>query len=344
MEEEMIDLKESDPYLIAETAYSFEGSAEYLMKQTMELPKEIKAVKYHMLFNIDGYMVRNHSVYSLLSNWIINRENWKKIIQYAKRQEHDVIILADDTETINFLETIEQMVDGLEVHAACLNDKDLLNKAIKFAKIYGKTLFVGISGFEIQELTSIVEYIRKKGLRDIVLMYGFQNYPTQISEVRLAKIPAFEKMFSLPVGYADHTKYDDSNKEKLILTAYALGAKIQEIHYVVKEGEQRTDAVTAVSAESLMMFWDMMQNEKAMIGEIDYRLNQGEKSYLNFRKVPVYSSDFRKGHVVSLEDIKFIRVEVPKRQHFFSEEEKYVGLILQHDVIKDQEIVADDFI
>lgn len=230
-------IKQNTPYVIAEMAYGFEGNKEYLMEQTLQVPYSVNAVKYHMLFDIDEYMVPGHSIYPLVKSWILNEEDWISILKKAK-EKHDVIVLADDRKSLRFCAEYFELVDGIEVHAACVNDKRLLGEAIDIAKKYCKTMFIGISGFEIQELFYIREYIKSRGLDNVIFMYGFQNYPTKISEVRLSKIPILHEMLGYPVGYADHTGWDEEEKELMIYTAYALGANIQEIHFALCEGEK----------------------------------------------------------------------------------------------------------
>lgn len=73
------------------------------------------------------------------------------------------------------------------------------------------------------------------------------------------------------------------------------------------------------------------------------RLNEGEKKYLNFRKVPVYANDFAKGDSIKGENIKFIRVENPLYQHQFGEETRFVDRKLKRKVLKNTEIKNEDF-
>ncbi len=330
------------PYVIAETAYGFEGDKLFLMEQTTQVPDNIDAIKYHMLFNVDEYMEKRHSLYSSVKSWILDEEDWICVLKEAKKR-HDVIILADDIATAHFCAAHPELVDGVEVHAACVNDKALFNEVINVAKEYHKKMFIGISGFEVQELFNINEYIKNSGLNDVIFMYGFQNFPTKIEEVRLSKIPLLREMLGRPIGYADHTGWNEEGKELLIYTAYALGANIQEIHFVPCEGEERTDFVTAVSAERIAKIAETLKKECEAIGKFDMRLNEGEKQYLNFRKVPVYRSDFGEGYSISEKDIKFIRIEKPSYQHVFSEEEEIIGRQLKKAVSANEEIMPGDF-
>lgn len=333
----------NEPYIIAETAYTFEGNKNYLMMQTQSLSHKINAIKYHMLFNIDEYMVKEHSIYNQVKAWILSKKDWKEILIEAKNKSLDTVILVDDTESVEFCHENNELIDAIEIHAACVNDLILLDKTIEYAKKYKKVFIIGISGFEIQELQDIAEYLKNKELKDVLMMYGFQNYPTKPDDINLCKMSILKDLLKYKIGYADHTSFSDVNKEYLIYTAFALGANIQEIHFVLEEGIERTDYSTAISSSRLDNIKDTLEICYRGIGNPDFRLNQAEKKYLNSRKVPVYAKDIKQGQNLDKDSISFKRVETPSRQNKFKENEYYYGRRIKNNVIKDKEISISDF-
>ena len=70
----------------------------------------------------------------------------------------------------------------------------------------------------IDEIAYAVDFLRSKGKNEIVLMYGFQTYPTNYADINLSKMLKIRDIFNLPVGYADHTAFDDPNNE--IISAF----------------------------------------------------------------------------------------------------------------------------
>lgn len=336
-------LYSSKPYIIAETAYSFEGDKDYLIKQTKNLSEKADAIKYHLLFNIDEYMINSHSVYNLVKSWIISKSNWIKILTEAKTRGLDTVILVDDMESIKFCYENSELVDAIEIHAACVNDLKLLDYAIEFANAHSKVFIIGISGFEIQELQDISDYLRNKELKDVLMIYGFQNYPTNINDINLSKMAILEDILNYKIGYADHTSFSDVNKEHLIFTAFALGANIQEIHFVLDEGVERVDYSTAIGLKRLETIKNILENSYSAIGNPNFRLNKGEKKYLNVRKVPVYASNLKQGETLDSNSVCFKRVDTPLKQNKFREIESSYGKILKTDVIKDTEISVYDF-
>lgn len=331
-------------YLIAETAYSFQGELQYLKQQIHDLKDTgIDCIKFHLIFDQYSYAVKEYkTLHDYFDTWILKAEEWKSLLTECKAQGLDTLILADDVDTIVFCNENPALVDGIEVHAACVNDLEILDQALGFAAAFDKTFYIGVSGFEYQELSAIIEHIRTYALDRVVLMYGFQNFPTRIDQINLCRISLIQQAFGFETGYADHTRFDDPNKELLIQAAYAQGARVLEIHYVLKEGQERIDYITALDRDHLVRLRSQLQLIHQAIGQVDFRLNEGEKKYLNFRKVPVYSRDLPAGHILQTGDILFKRVEQPSRQHRFREAEAWLGFTLNQNVKADSEIMTGD--
>ncbi len=333
------------PYIIAETAYSFEGSKTYLMDSINRLPESVSAIKFHLLFNIDDYAASNYkSLTKLLHSWVLTREDWIEIISKAKTKGKDVIILADDLNTVAFLEEHHELVDGVEVHAACVNDIHILDNALIFANEYNKRFYLGISGFEFHELKRIINHIKEYEDLDVMLMYGFQNYPTKLQNLQMNKIAFYRYAFDCEVGYADHTQADLEIKDDVICAAYSSGTNVLEIHYVNTFAEKRTDAITAYDAEHLDNLCEKLEMIRTAFGSFEVELNEGELSYLSFRKVPVFSKDMEEGKVVGEADICFKRVEKASEKHYFLDYKDYIGLRTTHYAVKDSEIKRGDLI
>ena len=332
------------PYIIAETAYSFEGASDYLYKSIEQLPDCISAIKFHMLFSLNEYVSDGYqTLKKLLKDWLLPEMTWLDILKKAKQKKKDVIILADDVSTIDFLEKNNQYVDGIEVHAACVNDVQILNRALAFASEYEKVLYLGISGFEFDELKMIISYIKKHQNLNYVLMYGFQNYPTDLKNIQMNKIQFYSNIWDCNVGYADHTQADLEIKDYIISSAYSSGVNVLEVHYINVFGEERTDGITAYDARRLIALNEKLMAINNAFGEFEIQLNEGELNYLNFRKVPVFIKDFPEGHVIRESDIVFKRVEKAKSRHCFRDYEGFINKTLIKSVVKDEEILMEYF-
>lgn len=336
-------LNSNEPYLIAETAYSFEGNVMYLLNQVDELDLAIDGIKFHMMLDVDSYAINSSKISSFLKSWIIDPNDWYGILTSSKAKGFDNIVLADDVASLDFCKKHIHLVDAIEIHAACVNDIELLEKAIQICVEYDIVFIIGISGFHLEELYAITDFVQSFNYRNILYMYGFQNFPTNIEELNLSRMKTLRQLSGFNVGYADHTEYSNSIKDSIINTAYSLGANIQEVHYVLEEGRKVTDYITAVSTTRLKKIKNMLILTKSSIGKLDFRLSTGEKKYLNFRKVAVYNRDYKKGSTIDCLDFSFKRVDIPVRQHNFGEMTKVGQLKFTKDVKKNKEIDFRDY-
>jgi len=300
----------SKPYLIAECAYSHEGDIEYIEKSIKKISevKCIDAVKFHVLLDIQTYMSPDHDLYKRIQEWLFGEDEWSELINYAISLNLNVIILADDLASLDFLKPMEDKLSAIEIHACSLNDIKMLNKVSKFSI----PVILGIGGSTIDEISFAIDYLKKKGKSDIVLMYGFQNYPTKYEYINLKKMQKIRECFNLPVGYADHTSWDDENQELITLAGFLFGANIIEKHFVLNKGEKRIDYEAAISAEDFCSLYKKLEILQKAIGNGEMELSEYEKSYGiigPMKKAIMANRDIKKNEEISLENIAFKRTK-----------------------------------
>ena len=208
------------PYIIGETAYNHEGDFDYLYRMIDEIAEVgLNAVKFHLLLNPESYMQKKHPLIPEIKKWIFDENQWDAIINHSNKKELDVIALCDDVESLEYINKSKLDIYAVELHATGLNDHFLLEEAAKF----GGTTILGIGGSTVGEIEYATEFLKARQKKDIVLIYGFQNYPTDYANINLSKMLKIEDLFDLPVGYADHTAFDDPNNEIVSVMAVMMG-------------------------------------------------------------------------------------------------------------------------
>ena len=301
-------LYENRPYLIAECAYSHEGDREYLKKSIKKIADAgcIDAVKFHVLFDVQIYMCPDHDLYEKIQEWLFSEDKWRNIIDYARGLNLDVIILADDLGSLDFLKAIEDKLSAIEIHACSLNDIKMLNKVANFSI----PVILGIGGSTIDEISFAISYLKKKEKLDIILMYGFQSYPTRYEYINLKKMQKIKELFDLPIGYADHTSWNDENQDLITLAGFICGANVIEKHFVLKKGENRIDYEAAISSEDFCNLYKKLEILQKAMGDGEIELNKYEKEYGKIgpiKKAIVADKDIDKDEEISLQNIAFKR-------------------------------------
>jgi len=252
------------PFIIGETAYNHEGDINYLLKMVDEIAEiKLNAVKFHLLLNPESYMQKKHPLIGETKKWIFDKKQWDDIIDYANEKELDVVALCDDVESIEYILKNGKNVNAIELHATGLDDYFLLDAVLGF----NKQIILGIGGSTIDEIQYAVSFLKNKEENNILLMYGFQSYPTQYIDINLSKMLKIRDLFNLPVGYADHTAYNDPNNEIISVMAAMMGFNILEKHYTPDYGKERIDYHSAVGKEQMSKIKELMKLALTVYGD-----------------------------------------------------------------------------
>ena len=324
-----------EPYIIAETAYNHEGDIKYLYRMIDDIAElELNAIKFHLLLNPESYMQDRHPLFSKLRKWIFTREEWGKIIDYTSQKELDIVALCDDVESIEYIVENKKAVDAIEIHATGLNDHFLLESVSEF----DKQIILGIGGSSLEEIHYAVDFLRKKGKSNVLLMYGFQCYPTNYSDINLSKAVKIRALFNLPVGYADHSAFDDPYNETISIMGAMMGMNVLEKHYTPDYGKERTDYNSAVGKEKMSRIKELMKLALAVYGTGDIGMSEPEREYGRIgpmKKAIVARRHIRKGEKLSLENLWFKRTleESPLEQRLFLQ---LIGLEATQDISEDE--------
>ena len=294
---------------------------------------KLNAVKFHILLNPESYMTQNHPLYSQITKWLYNQQQWDEIFQYAHKKQSDIIALCDDVDSISYLINEKKKIHAIEIHAVSLNDYFMLSKASKFP---GK-IFLGVGGSTLEEIKHAVDFLRKHKKHDISLMYGFQSYPTNYSEINLSRMSHLRDLFHLPIGYADHTGYNDPNNEFITIAAALMGFEILEKHFTLDYGKNRIDYHAAVGKHQMIKIKKLMKLGLQVFGNTEYTMSTSEKLYGDIgpmKKAIVAKKDIASGESLTKDDLWFKRTAKKSsiQQHQFTQ---LLGLKTKTNIKKD---------
>lgn len=324
-----------EPYIIGEIAYNHEGDIKYLYKMIDDIAElKLNAIKFHMLLNPKSYMQRKHPLIKEINKWTFSENQWSKIIDYSNKKNVDVIVMCDDVESIEYILENNINITAIELHATGLNDYFLLDAVSK----YNKQIILGVGGSTIDEITYAINFLKTKGKDNILLMYGFQSYPTKYTDINLSKMLKIRDLFNLPIGYADHTAFDDPNNEIISCMAAMMGINILEKHYTPDYGIERIDYHAAIGKTQMLKIEDLMKLTLKVCGNGNLKMTKAELEYGNtgpMKKAIVAKKDIKKGEKLSLDNLWFKRTveESPIKQNLFLQ---LIGLEAICNINKDE--------
>lgn len=336
-------MQKKKPYYIIETAFHHEGDVVFL-NSLIDSFDDIgaDAIKFHLLFNVEDYMVANHPAIDTLKKISIPENYWIGILEKVKNSSKEIILLCNDLESLQYANSIQDMftIIAVEIHSTGLNDIYLLNECSKF----NKTIILGTGGSSFDEVQFAVDYLKKIGKYDLLLMHGFQNYPTDYSDINLSRMNLLKYAFNLPVGYADHTDPQDKNDIFISILPLISGFNVIEKHVTNVFDEKRIDSQAAVSLQKMKDIISLGNEIWKTVGENNYELSDAEKKYGNtgpMKKAIVARENISKNDVISLEKIAFKRTETSSpllQKDVF----KIIGSPASKNILKDEILTFDN--
>lgn len=293
--------------LIAETAWHHEGDFNFMKNLINEIVKNTKAeiVKMHITLDFDEYMDTSHELYEKLKRMTFNQSQWQELAAIIKKSNKELMLLLNDSKAIEF--GISLNPEYIEIHSLCLNDLFLLDK-LKSHVSEDTKIVLGVGGTDLTEIENAIKYLNHSKM---IIMFGFQNYPTIYEDVNLNKIRKLMKLLNnFEYGYADHTSWDSDHNELITLLGAAIGVNYVEKHVTTHLGEERIDSPAAISVKMLNHLHDKLKILETLNGNGLLDMNKAEKNYSKFgpmKKAAMLIHSLPKGSTLDKKDIKFIR-------------------------------------
>jgi len=293
--------------LIAETAWHHDGDFKFFKKlvETISHETDTDYIKFHLTLDVDEYMHIDHPGYSWAKDRIFSIDQWDELFSIVTNCNKKLMFLFNDKKAIDFGMTYNPEL--VEIHSVCLNDIKLLNHLKgKIDNEIGVVL--GIGGTDLDEIEHAIEIL---GSSNIVLMHGFQNYPTKYEDINFHKIKKIMQIYpKFNHGYADHTAWDNENNTLITLLGAALGMNFIEKHVSIDTGEGRTDWQAAISIDQFIDIQEKLKTLSIANGNGLLKMNEGEKTYSTFgimKKAAILNKNVKKGEKLKLTDFDFKR-------------------------------------
>jgi len=294
------------PFIITEIASAHDGSVKKLQKLfNLAVKTGSDAIKFQ-IFKTENFISIKNPMFSEFKKIEISYDNWKEIFSKNKKYKHKIIIEPYDIESLNFCLSLN-IFSAIKVPTTCIDDIAYIN-ALKKIK---KPTIIGVGGLKINEIKKI--YIDlNKDKRELVLMHGIQNFPTNISHLNLNKINFLKKNFKSLVGYADHTNSNDFFYSNYVsLLAYSMGAQVIEKHLTINRHLKGRDYYSALNPDEFKNFIDMFKVNLKIMGEEKWIINKADKKYSAFsKKYAVANKKIKKNKKINILDISFKRTNI----------------------------------
>lgn len=302
--------QEKAPFILAEVACAHDGSVERVAEMIDSAASAGADGIQFQLFNTDRLLVPSHPMYERVKSLEISYTKWRQLIAQANDQGLAVFLnpltpcaIASACPT----EGMASNIRALKIHSADLANPNMLQKVAGI----GLPVVLSCGGSTLDEVRAGISILEDAGVSNLLLMHGFQAYPTELSDAHLNYLDTLRQVSGYPVGYQDHVDGASQLSQIIPLLAMAKGAVLLEKHITDDRGRKGTDYESALDANSLRQFVNLVRETWQALGKSTMRpLSTAEHSYRrSFKKSIVAARTIRQRETITADMLVFMRGE-----------------------------------
>ena len=284
---------------ISEIASTHNGSDKELIKLVRLLNKSRTDYIKFQIFETDELCHKTSNMYYSLKKIEISKNQWNKIL--SKKFDKKVILEPFDENSYEFCKKYKKKF-LIKIPASEHHNEDMIyDSVLNFKKV-----FFNFSGFNLKE---IIEFKKKfnKYKKKIILMYGFQSFPSNPRDLRLSVVEKINDS-GYHTGYADHSL---TNEKILtyILTSKAidLGVNYIEKHVTLDRKKKKPDYISSFEIDEFNEYVNYFK--KNHITKFRHTISLMERKYCSVMgKFAVSKNKLFKNNLLNLKNLKFLRI------------------------------------
>ncbi len=291
--------------VIAELAQGFEGDyhkAKLLIKAAADAGAD--AAKFQMVYAAE-LATTDYKYYDLFQSLEMEDSEWKNLAEYAKELGIQLYLDIFGVKSLRLCEQIA--INGVKLHGTDISNISLLHEV---ANSSIKKVMLGAGGAHLSEIENALQILDGK---DIIILLGFQGYPTptetnQILRVQLMVLYLSDKYTNVIIGFADHADPVSSMRFALASVAIGAGARAIEKHLTLAKAMKMEDHESALNPDEFLEFCTYTQECYNALGNAkiseNFNMSEPENAYRSLiRRHAVAAHDLVEGSIIEPKDI-----------------------------------------
>jgi sialic acid synthase SpsE len=294
-------------YVIAEMACSHDGQAA-LARRIIDAAGTAgaNAIQFQ-IWRLEDIMVPTHPDFSRVLKLQLASETWAELAVYTRSRHPGMEIIACvyDPAAADFADALN--VNAFKIHTADLSNPQLL----RHIAAKGKRIDLSVGASSLDEIGNALATIRAVRDVPIWLMYGMQNFPTNVGDAHLAFAAKLADLFELPVGYQDHTDAQLDSGFWLPAAAVGMGIRVIEKHITHDRSRKGADHEAALNPEEFEKFVRMLREIEVAFGSpVPRPFSEADQRYRKYSKKSIVATrDLPAGTVLAETDLTVRRAE-----------------------------------
>ena len=247
-------------------------------------------------FKIKGGLWNGRTLWDLYEKAQTPFEWHKELFNYAKKIKITCFSTPFDESAVDLLESLN--CSFYKVASFEMNHVPLIKKIAQTRK----PIIISTGMANLKEIDLAYKTAKKKGAKEIILLYCVSNYPSKISDFNFNNISILKERYKCKVGFSDH-----STDNKVVAAAIAAGAEVIEKHIALEGQKIGFDIAFSLKGKEIKYYAQVIKDTSLMMGKKYFFRNNSENQSLQFRRSIYAISDIKKGDKFTNKNIRIIR-------------------------------------
>lgn len=328
--------------VVAEAAQGFEGKPDlaFLLVRAAAAAGA-DGIKFQLVY-ADELATPDYRYYDLFRSLEMADDVWHRISEAAKSAGVGLYLDVFGPRSLALAQSVQAA--GVKVHSTDMSNIGLLKAA---ADTTLRQVILSVSGCTDAEVGEALGLLKK---HSVVLMHGFQAYPTLCEANQLARIAHFITRFGLgtkdaPIGHGfhDHAPVENALRIAIPAAAVGAGARLIEKHITLSRAMKFEDHESALNPDEFGEFVTCIRQCAEAIGSVDesrpdFGMHESEGRYREaVRKHVVAARALKANTVLAPEHVALKRTSSAS---FLNDVRQVYGRRLTADVAEGATILA----
>jgi N,N'-diacetyllegionaminate synthase len=275
-------------HLIAEVANSHEGKFDAAIKLIDAAASSNADIIKFQIFKANELLESDHENFQLFKKLEFSFTQWSKLVKYAKSKK--LLVFTDVFGTSSAKIAYRLKVHGYKIHTSDVTNPFLLDF---FSKLK-TTILLSTGGVTTKEISNALDKLNFNS-KEIVLMHGFQGYPTKFSDLHLSRIKTLKNEFGFPVGIMEHVSGNSELSIIAPLLGISLGATIVEKHITLDRSLKGIDYFSSLNPDEFKKLSSLINLTKQSLGNEEISFSNNESKYrLKHKKNTIAKNTIKK--------------------------------------------------
>jgi sialic acid synthase SpsE/spore coat polysaccharide biosynthesis protein SpsF (cytidylyltransferase family) len=327
----------SDIDIIAELANAHEGDRSRAIEMIESVSESVDAAKVQV-FTADDVAVEAHENYELYTKLSLSTSDVTSLVETAHK--NGIYLFADVIGDEGLSRVAETDVDGFKIHSSDLTNHRLIEKIAR----QNKPTLVSAGGASPVEIEAALSSFQQVSDAQLGLVYGFQNYPTELADTHLYRLRKLVNEFGdeYSVGYTSHVDGGTDDAKQLPAWAVAAGADFVEIHTTLDRSPESTDYYSSLEPDAFESMAANVKRAQTALGDDTISMSDSELEYRNGHKKRVVATRrLSPGEQIGEDDVALKRPQ-GSPEGAFSTREEAVGKTVRHTVEAEMPVRTTD--